>query len=228
MEEDKKMDILKTADGSTTVYNHHLDEIYHSRHGAIQESQHVFIKMGLEYLISRKDKLSILEVGMGTGLNVFLSFLENLKCKRKIHFVAVEAYPLSEDILSKLNYAEQLGIADEDFVFKKIHSSTSGIELDLGNEFTLKVEYLKIEDFKSPKKFDLVYFDAFSPNVQPDMWTKEVFKNLYSLMSDNSILVTYCAKGVVRRTMQSAGFQVDRVEGPPGKREMLRAHKGSK
>jgi len=210
-----KMEIIETSDGSPTIYSHQYDEIYHSRRGAIEESQYVFIKMGLQHIASEKDEIRILEVGMGTGLNVFLSLLANDELEKQIHYTAIEAFPLSREIISQL----------KSLAFERIHGSESGQKVSLSDLFELSVHYEKVMEFSSKELFDLVYFDAFGPKKQPEIWEKNVFQYIFSLMSRNGILVTYCAKGDVRRTMESIGFQVDRLEGPPGKREMLRARK---
>ena len=224
MSKTKPNEILLTKDGSTTIYSPHFDEIYHSRHGAIQESQHVFIKMGLNYVSAEKDQFSILEVGFGTGLNAFLSFLANAHLAKKITYVGVEAFPLSEDILEGLNFTEQMDISDTVSIFRKIHTVREE-DVKLSEDFSLSLHHKKIREFDSDLKFDLVYFDAFAPSKQPEMWTEEVFSHIYGLMLNNGILVTYCAKGDVRRCLESVGFQVDRIDGPPGKREMIRAKK---
>lgn len=225
MDKPNKREIILTADGSHTVLSHKFNEIYHSKHGAIIESKHVFIKMGYDLCIENKDEISILEVGMGTGLNVFLTFLANQKKNTKIYYAAIEAFPLSENITSNLNYAKQLNEEDKVDVFKRIHTLDSGDLERLDEDFELRIFHEEILNFNSSKKFDLVYFDAFAPNRQAEMWKVEIFKHIYNLMSSGGILVTYCAKADVRRTMQSTGFQVERLNGPPGKREMLRARK---
>lgn len=225
MNSSKKMDLLQTADGSPTIYSHRFDEIYHSRHGAIQESQHVFIKMGLHFQALKNERIRILEVGMGTGLNVFLTLLANDKLEKKIHYSAIEAFPLDSDIISNLNYPELLNAPDRTHLFERIHRIASEEEAHLSDLFDLTVYYKKLLDFYSKLKFDLIYFDAFAPKAQPEMWEERIFHHLFELISENGILVTYCAKGSVRRMMETIGFQVDRIEGPPGKREMIRAAK---
>ncbi len=231
--------IITTTDGSKTIHIEDWNEQYHSKHGAIQEANHVFIKNGLHFLChfeqchlerSRKvvsesvENLSILEIGFGTGLNAFITLLEAEKLKVNIDYVGVEAYPISSEEVSALNYAELI-LEKDSGVFKKLHE----VQWEAPNQITSKFRITKrkqfFKDIKDIEKYNLIYFDAFGARVQPELWTEDIFKIMYNALKPNGILVTYSAKGSVRRAMQSVGFTVERLEGPPGKREMLRACK---
>lgn len=215
--------MLLTEDGSTTLYNENIGEYYHSTHGAIQESQHIFIKDGLNEC--KKDEIHILEMGFGTGLNAFLTMLEAEKTGKKIHYYTVELYPISVDKAATLNFAQIL-LPEKNEDFLKLHTCKWGEISKISTNF----EMLKIQgDFNSLEfnelKFDVVYYDAFSPEKQPELWSFDVFKKIYDACNANAILTTYCAKGYVRRNLQAAGFTVHRLPGPPGKREKLSAVK---
>jgi tRNA U34 5-methylaminomethyl-2-thiouridine-forming methyltransferase MnmC len=212
--------VKMTEDGSKTLFLPEMDETYHSVFGAKTESEHVFIEAG--YKQFAQQKLNILEVGTGTGLNVFLTYLHHLKDNREIYFETLEKYPLNEIVYKELNYA----ISDENkLIFNKIHTSNWNEITHLDSTFQLHKKQIDLLDFSSDYKFDLVYFDAFDPAKQPELWTEKVFQNIYNHMNADGILVTYSAKGIVRRAMQSVGFKVERIPGPPGKREMIRASK---
>lgn len=218
------IDIELTADGSHTLFVHALNEHYHSTNGALKESEHVFIDAGLRYC--KKSNLKVLEIGFGTGLNAFLTLLDILQSERKVSYLAIEANPLPYHIVERLNYPKMIGDIDSG-LFHKLHMAKWGIDVGIRPEFSLtkiKADLTQF-DFNAVENVDLVYFDAFAPDKQPDMWKQYLFDNLFSRMNDNGVLVTYCAKGEVRRSMQRAGFTVYRLPGPPGKREMLRAVK---
>jgi len=209
-----------TDDGSKTLFLPEMNETYHSIFGAKTESEHVFIKAG--YKLFAQQKLNILEIGMGTGLNVFLTYLHHNNDNKEIYFETLEKYPLNEHLYKELNYA----ITDENkLIFSQIHTSNWNEIIYLNKSFLLHKKQIDLLDFSSENKFDLVYFDAFDPAKQPELWTEKVFQNIYNHMNTDGILVTYSAKGIVRRAMQSVGFKVERIPGPPGKREMIRASK---
>lgn len=220
-----KPKIELTADGSHTLFMSDLNEHYHSVNGAIQESTHVFIKTGLHHC--KKESVNILEIGFGTGLNAFLTALDVTNTERVIHYTGLELYPLPKSIISELNYSDKQS-EQAKILYNKLHDADWNKEVQILPEFYLsKIEcdFTKF-DFSSLKSsFDLIYFDAFAPDKQPEMWTQSIFDSLYSVTARNGILVTYCAKGVVRRMLQQAGYKTERLPGPPGKREMLRATK---
>lgn len=217
------MELEKTADGSYTLYVPELDEHYHSVKGAMTESQHIFIDMGLKH--SSVPHPRILEIGLGTGLNCFLTFLEAEKAGRKIHYTGIERYPLDMGTIRKLDYPAIVNQGNEELYFA-IHEAPWEMDAALSSLFTLHKIEGDFTCFTFEKGYDIIYFDAFAPEKQPEMWEQKLFDHLYEVLNEGGILTTYCAKGVVRRMLQSAGFEVERLPGPPGgKREILRATK---
>lgn len=221
----KRPEVITTSDGSKTLYLIELDEQYHSVNGAITESRHVFLKNGLEFS-GAKQSLNLLEIGFGTGLNALLTAVYAIENKIKISYFTIEKYPLIPDIISELNYGDLLG-GNAEILFDAIHSSEWGKMVEIDPFFRIcKIETDLVEfNFKFNTPFDLVYFDAFGPDKQPEMWNHFVFLSLFEMLSSGGVIVTYSAKGEVRRRMASAGFAVERLPGPPGKREMLRGIK---
>ncbi|OGS74191.1 MAG: SAM-dependent methyltransferase [Flavobacteria bacterium RIFCSPLOWO2_12_FULL_35_11] len=215
--------IMITADGSTTIHITEWDEQYHSKHGAIQEAKHVFIKNGLLLFANRK--ISVLEIGFGTGLNCFITFLEAPKMNLEIDYVGVEAYPLAAEEVEKMNYVDQLEATEFSNVFNQMHKQDWEISGKISPEFSLTKRKQFFNEISDENKFDLIYFDAFGARVQPELWTEEIFEKMYKALKPEGVLVTYSAKGSVRRAMLAVGFLVEKLPGPPGKREMLRATK---
>jgi tRNA U34 5-methylaminomethyl-2-thiouridine-forming methyltransferase MnmC len=215
-----KREILITTDGSTTINLPELNEQYHSKNGSINESYHVFINSGLK-LVSA-EQVSILEIGFGTGLNAFITYLE---AKKQIHYVGVEAYPVTAEEVKKMNFISVLKAEKESNVFAKIHEVSWEEKHQISDTFSLTKRKQFFEDIEDKDAFNLIYFDAFGARVQPQLWTVEIFQKMFNSLKENGILVTYSAKGSVRRAMQEVGFTVERLPGPPGKREMLRATK---
>ncbi|MFV8375782.1 tRNA (5-methylaminomethyl-2-thiouridine)(34)-methyltransferase MnmD [Flavobacterium sp. LB1P62] len=218
-----KREIIQTLDGSTTIHLQEWDECYHSKHGAIQEAQHVFIKNGLS--LFQNKQISILEIGFGTGLNAFITFLEASKMNQVIDYVGVEAYPISTEEVVSMNYVDELNAANESAVFKKMHESNWEEKIILRDDFTLTKRKQFFEEIDDFEKFDLIYFDAFGYRVQPELWSTAIFEKMHNALKPNSVLVTYAARGVVKRSMIEVGFTVEKLAGPPGKREMFRASK---
>lgn len=218
-----KRKIIKTADGSTTIHLEEWDEHYHSVHGAIQEAYHVFIKNGLS--LFPVGEVSVLEIGFGTGLNAFITLLEAEKRKLRVNYTGVEAYPVSPEELQQLNYAKELQAEKRLPVFEKMHTVSWESAHEISGDFVLTKKKQSFSDIEDKEKYNLVYFDAFGPRVQPELWTGEIFSRMYAALKGGGVLVTYSAKGSVRRAMQAVGFTVERLPGPPGKREMLRAMK---
>lgn len=201
-----------------------LDETYHSRHGAVQESMHIFIGEGLHPLMERLAVIRIFEVGFGTGLNALLTFQALRDTKVIIEYTGLEAYPVTEEEAAKLNYAGD-DLSQQEF-FHALHAKAWDVTVRLHPQFNLIKRKAKLQDFEGVDySADLVYYDAFGPRAQADMWQPEHFEKMFRLLSPGGVLVTYCAKGQVRRDLQSVGFEVERLPGPPGKREMLRATK---
>ena len=220
-----KRNIILTADGSTTIRIEDWNEQYHSKHGAVQEAYHVFLHNGFYHLV--QNHISILEMGFGTGLNALITFTEAQKSNIEVRYVGIEAFPVLETELSQLNYVEQLEDKTLIEVFSKMHTLSWGQPHKMNTYFYFEKrqkDFFKVEAFE---EFDLVYFDAFGPRVQPQLWTVTLFKKMFDALRVNGCLVTYSAKGSVRRALQEVGFIVERLPGPPGKREMLRACKVS-
>ncbi len=219
--------IITTADGSVTIHLPEWDEQYHSKHGAIQEALHVFIKMGLEHIVHTHGakKLSILEIGFGTGLNAFITFLEAEKLRLEIDYTGVEAFPVTAGEIKNLNYTEALSADDKCEIFEKLHRVPWRIEVEISRFFRLIKQQKYFQEIKDSEAYDLIYFDAFGARVQPELWNTKMFENMYETLKSGGVLVTYAAKGSVRRVMKAVGFEVERLPGPPGKREMLRATK---
>lgn len=225
---DSILNIITTDDGSHTIFNSTLNEHYHSIHGSVNESQHVFINAGLQKLLEQQPtQINILEVGLGTGLNVLLTLLHLQKNNIQIpvNYFALEPYPLQKEITEQLNYTTILNYDNAETILRSIHGCVANTPIELSNSFLFtRIENtLQQEIFAT--KFDLVYFDAFAPQVQPELWEKEIFEKLYANMNPQGILATYCAKGQVKRNLKAAGFIVEALPGPTGKREMTRAIK---
>ena len=220
------LQIISTKDHSHTLKNTEIDENYHSIHGAIQESAYIFIKKGLNYYKSENSFINILEIGMGTGLNVLLTFLENRNKNLKINYVAIEPYPINSEIYQNLNYTQFFDVEGLQDIFIKIHNSNWTYPYYISENFILNKIQDKIEniDFQDDS-FHIIYFDAFSPQVQPELWTEAVFNKIYKTMKANSVLTTYSTKGDVKRALKKVGFRIEILEGPIGKRHILRALK---
>ena len=213
----------RTADGSLTLHSDQWNEHYHSMHGAVQESTHVFIKAGLEHVAL--PHVHLLEVGVGTGLNLLLTWVRCLEGKLTVDYTGLEPYPLTRDQLEQLGHCEELAWPGLHQPFlERMAGGFNGFHPAMGG-LSFRLLQQPIGSFAERGCFDLIYFDAFGPPTQPEMWTAEVFAVLFEALRPGGVLVTYCAKGAVRRTMEATGFQVERLQGPPGKREMLRATK---
>ena len=218
-----KREILQTLDGSTTIHLPDWNESYHSKHGAIQEAYHVFIKNGLSLFQGKS--ISILEIGFGTALNTFITFLESQKSLQTIDYVGVEAYPISAEEVLQMNYVAELDAEKERLKFEFMHQSNWEEKNVISSKFTLTKRKQFFEEISDENQFDLIYFDAFGYRVQPELWSSEIFKKMYKALKVNGVLVTYAARGVVKRSMIEVGFTVEKLAGPPGKREMFRATK---
>jgi len=219
--------VIITKDGSPTVSIPELNVTYHSIYGAVQESQHIFIKAGLldAGLFNYTGIHQILEIGLGTGLNALLTLIEADKHKNRIYYTALEPYPLDEIIIPQLCYCKQVNKPEYIPLFEKMHTGMWEEMFELSVYFRLRKRNCRLADFFTEDLFDIIYFDAFAPKAQPELWTKEVFEKMYGLLKPGGILVTYCSKGEVRRNLIAAGFRVEKLPGPPGKREMIRAYR---
>ena len=211
--------LIKTKDGSNSFYIEELNETYHSIFGAITESKHVFINNGL--LQCKNKNINILEVGFGTGLNALLTAFEAEKNKLNIFYQTLEAYPLDKTEYSQLNYSDILNNSNN--IFKNLHECRWEESNIINQNFKFKKNKIKIQEFKSNKKFDIIYFDAFAPEKQSDIWKENIFVLLNNLLKIKGFLVTYCAKGSIKRLLKKVGFEVKTIKGPPGKREMIMA-----
>ncbi len=222
-----KRKIITTGDGSKTIQIEDWNEQYHSKHGAINEANHVFIKSGLLHfcdLCPEKTNISILEIGFGTGLNAFLTAIEAERLKLHIDYIGVEAYPVSDEEISQLNYVQEIGGNRSD-LFKVLHETNWEISNIITEAFQLTKRQQFFSNIDDVAQYDLIYFDAFGARVQPELWTKAIFEIMYNALKPNGVLVTYAAIGSVKRAMKELGFTVERLQGPPGKRHMLRATK---
>jgi tRNA U34 5-methylaminomethyl-2-thiouridine-forming methyltransferase MnmC len=215
-------EIITTGDGSHSLYHAAINETYHSRHGALAESRHVFIQNGLAQISPSDHPLRVLEVGFGTGLNALLTWLHARERQHLIHYTGIERFPLSQEIWRHLNYGASLN-AEREFV--TLHEVSWNEPHDLDDCFHFLKLNVGVEDFEASDTFDVVYYDAFAPEKQPDMWTRETLNVVVKAMRKDGILVTYCAKGQFRRTLRALGLEVESLPGPPGKREMTRARK---
>ena len=226
-----KKEIIQTKDGSTTFYLPELNETYHSKNGAIQEAYHVFIKNGFslfeghELLRTGEAKpISILEIGFGTGLNAFITSLESQNNNQTVDYVGVEAYPITQEEALKMNYANQID-ASKNEVFQKIHQIDWEIPIQVNPTFQLTKRKQLFQDIVDVEVFDLIYFDAFGYDVQPELWSDEIFEKMFIALKSGGVLVTYACRSVIKNSMISAGFKIEKLPGAPGKREMLRASK---
>lgn len=226
------MNLKPTADGSHTLVSDAFGATYHSLNGAVAETQHVFVEKGLIRKSNESSSITLLEIGLGTGLNALMSFLwMEGRPTQKLHYVAYEAFPISTEVAEKLNYPELLeekyGYEKEKSkaILQKIHHCKSGEIVAISENITFEKRLQRFETIAEHEVYDVVYFDAFSPEIQPELWTASFLLKVANAMSEGAILSTYCAKGQVRRNLQECGLQVERTPGPPGKREMLVATK---
>ena len=221
-----KPEIIPTADGSVTIALPESGVTYHSKHGAIQESMHVFIGAGLHYMMQKdatRKRLRILEMGFGTGLNALLTLQETLRTGMEISYQTLEAFPLEASIYNQLNYCHQLQAPELQPLFLQLHTCSWNQPHQLTPGFSFSKQLTSLQQFSRSEPVDLIFYDAFAPSVQPELWTTEIFRTLHNMLSPDGILTTYCSKGDVRRAMMAAGFSIEKIPGPPGKREMVRA-----
>lgn len=223
-----KREIMVTGDGSKTIFIPEWNEQYHSKHGAIQEARHVFLKTGLSHYLERfpdKKDIDILEMGFGTGLNALLTFFDSKKSSISVHYTAVEAYPISQEEVAAMEYTKEIEHDEGLSIYNALHDAVWEIRTSISKTFQLTKRKQNFEQITDLDRYDLVYFDAFGPRVQPELWTEPIFLKMYASLKMGGVLTTYCAQGAARRAMQAVGFTVERLPGPPGKREMLRATK---
>ncbi len=217
--------LFVTKDGSHSLQVPELNETYHSSHGAIQESSHVFIKNGLEYWLNKNKtkELSIFEMGFGTGLNALLTLLKAEELDASIYYQTVELFPLEVQLTNQLNYTEQLHCNPQHF--PALHTAEWKKPVAITSNFNLTKINTAFVDVATENKVDLIYYDAFAPSKQPKMWAYNLIEKCYTMLKKNGIFVTYSAKGQLKRDLKQAGFTVESLPGPPGKFEMVRAVK---
>jgi len=217
-----KIEIRKTADGSNTLYLPELDETYHSNHGAVQEALHVFIQHGLTFVAQDKKSISVFEMGFGTGLNALLTAQWGQKHQRKIQYIGVELHPISEQIWRQMDYVQEKSACE---VYSDIMSADWEDYREISSYFQLKKIEKDILQLELKEPVDLIYFDAFGPRAQSEMWDIPVLTKMYELLKPGGVFVTYCAQGQMKRNLKSLGFALTELPGPPGKRVMTRAIK---
>lgn len=222
------LNLIVTEDGSHSLSVPELDETYHSSHGAIQESNHVFIKHGLlHWLKENPDKpIKIFEVGFGTGLNAFLTILQSESLKTNIYYKSIELYPIEKGLANQLNYPKQLNQSEA--LFEALHNANWEKPAKISEQFTLHKTKVSLLNFDFSETYDLIYFDAFAPSKQPELWEYPIIEKCYQALNKNGIFVTYSAKGQLKRDLQKASFELETLPGPPGKFEMVRAIKRRK
>ncbi|MEL7004016.1 MAG: tRNA (5-methylaminomethyl-2-thiouridine)(34)-methyltransferase MnmD [Bacteroidota bacterium] len=226
---ERKIELITTDDGSHSLYVPELNETYHSFHGAVQESDHVFIKMGLDDFLNSHQNIpmiNVLEVGLGTGLNALLTAQWAFEKKVKVNMTSIEAFPIDMELVKRLNYAQVLGTPNAEQWFESIHSGVWEEGLKINDWFELSKIEAKVEDYSLlDNHFDVVFFDAFAPNKQAELWEIGILGKVFKSQSPNGIFVTYCAKGQLKRDLKSLSYEVDTLQGPPGKKEMVRGKK---
>jgi len=217
--------LIETQDGSHSLMSGAFGVSYHSRYGAIQESLHVFIKAGLHWKALKSKQLRILEIGFGTGLNAYLTMLEAARLGLDIYYETIEAYPISVEQAATLNYPQFLQPEESPTLFMELHRAPFGEKIVITRHFQLQKQQMQFENIQHKDAFDLVFFDAFAPDSQPESWEQPMLQKVYEALKKDGIMVTYCAKGYVKRNLKAVGFQVEALPGPPGKREMTRGVK---
>lgn len=223
-----KREIITTADGSKTIHIPEWNEQYHSKHGAIQEARHVFLKTGLLHYVNKfpiAQLITILEIGFGTGLNALLTFYKAKELGVSVEYTGIEAFPVSPEEVVAMGYASEIKEEGALKIYNALHSVRWEEQVAVSNTFELTKRKQDFKEIIDQERYDLIFFDAFGPRVQPGLWTREMFIKMYTSLKVGGVLTTYCAQGAARRAMQEAGFVVERLPGPPGKREMLRASK---
>jgi len=218
-----KKEVVITSDGSTSIFLPDWNESYHSKHGAIQEANHVFIENGFDKL--KGSSLQILEIGFGTGLNALLTLNKSIQQNKQVYYTGIEAYPVSDEIVNTLNYSELLEPDEKEPFFKKIHAAQWDHFVKIHPMFHLKKKNIFFHEIDDSNLYDIIYFDAFGFRVQPELWSEEIFKIMFNALKKDGLLLTYACRSPIKKTMETSGFTTEKLPGPPGKREMLRATK---
>jgi tRNA U34 5-methylaminomethyl-2-thiouridine-forming methyltransferase MnmC len=219
--------IIQSGDGSDSVFSNFFNSSYHSRYGALTESKCIFIDAGLDYFVQKKtlettQAIKIFEMGFGTGLNALLTYIYSIQRQIKVSFTTIDAFPLPNELIETLNYSELMGYKD---VFESLHHSGWNHEISLNNNFRFTKIHSTLESYETNENFDIIYYDAFGPQSQPELWSDDVLCKMYSMLASGGNLTSFCAKGTFKRSLKSAGFIVESIPGPPGKREITRALK---
>lgn len=220
-------EIMLTSDGSHTILSSRYGVAYHSRFGAIQESMHVFIQAGLRYKAALSPRIAVLEMGFGAGLNALLTLVESQRKNLEIDYSTVEAFPISLEQAGQLNFTSVLEMPELEAAFQSMHQMDWGLRTSLSQGFHFTKWRETFEAYQPQRLFDVIYFDAFAPGTQPELWELPLLEKMYKALAPGGVLTTYCAKGSVKRNLRTLGFSLESLEGPPGKREMTRAHKPS-
>ena len=220
-----KNEIFKTEDGSYSLKSEKFGVSYHSKYGAIQETQHVFINAALKPVMDKKSELNLLDIGFGTGLNAFMSLLQARKQNKKVNYTGMEAFPISIETAMKLDYTEALEVPELKDAFLKMHSNSSDETIELDPLFSFEKRIQDFKELTDKEQYDVIFFDAFAPNAQPELWEVDLLSLMYNALKPGGIMTTYCAKGQVKRNLKAIGFEIEAIPGPPGKREMTRAIK---
>ena len=217
------IEIITTGDGSHSLLNTELNETYHSQHGAIQESMHVFIERGFHEVVGLgEESVNIFEVGFGTGLNAWLTLKANSAAQCSIRYTSIDSMPLEENVWSKLNYVAD-GEKDE---FAKLHLAQWNTSVMITKNFCLEKRQITLQEaVLESESYQLIYFDAFAPSKQPELWTADLLHKVAKALTPRGVFVTYCAKGQVKRDLKAIGLTVETLDGPPGKKEMVRARR---
>jgi len=222
----QQLAIVKTADGSNTIFNSEVGENYHSKHGALQESRHVFLKSGLEHFLSINptNNVSVLEVGFGTGLNFLLSADYCIAQNIKLYYTGIEAYPVPKSMMAQTGYDEYISPEVwEQFI--ALYPASLQHPVELNKNCKLQIANCKLQDFASNRQYDVIYFDAFAAAYQPEMWDEAAITHTLQFLKSGGVFVTYAITGNLKRIIKSLGLKVEKAPGAPGKREMLRARK---
>jgi len=215
-------ELFITSDGSHSLLSEKFQVPYHSRHGAIGETQHVFIDAGFKTKL-KQSTISILDIGLGTGLNALMTLVENEKTESMVYYEAIEAYPITLEIAEEINYPQLL--STDKTTYMQLHKLEWNQEHKINPNFTFHKKHNSFEDFQTKHTFDVIYYDAFAPNAQPTLWDEEILNKMYGILNSDGVLVTYCAQGQFKRNLKAVGFSIEALPGPEGKREMTRARK---
>jgi tRNA U34 5-methylaminomethyl-2-thiouridine-forming methyltransferase MnmC len=224
----QNIQLIQTDDGSSSLLNVALNETYHSKHGAIQESNHVFIKNGLQFFVenNRPASVSIFEVGFGTGLNALLALLFSIEKNVQIDYASIEAFPIDTETAHQLNYPSLLSGNQLKNYFDQLHQAEWNKKIKITDNFSFQKVKATIQDFDfQSNQFNIIFFDAFAPAKQPEMWELPILEKVISSLKQSGVFVTYCAQGQLKRNLKSVGLVVEALPGPPGKREMVRAYR---